>query len=251
MPEVVTTPNGTCLLDPYVKVRVMPENQHRMKTRVLKGTTNPYFDEIFTIYGIAANKLKDHSLHLAVLGFDRFSRDTILGECVYPLGMTEDLINNNEKRAVTLPLKARDEVSETRGEALISLAYNRQSNSINFALLKIKDLPRDSTMGLADPYAKIYMNYNGQRMARHKTHVKKKTTDPTFNESFSFELPAGHTTHDLDKISFEILVLNKDGVTRNELIGQVHIEAGAEQWVSCRAQPGKQVAEWHRIMKFT
>jgi len=251
LPELVTTPNGTCLLDPYVKIRVMPENQHRMKTRVLKGTNNPYFDEIFTVYGIAANKLKDHSLHLAVLGFDRFSRDTILGECVYPLGMTEDLINNNEKRAVTLPLKARDEVSETRGEALISLAYNRQSNSINFALLKIKDLPRDSTMGLADPYAKIYMNYNGQRMARHKTHVKKKTTDPTFNESFSFELPAGHTTHDLDKIGFEILVLNKDGVTRNELIGQVHIETGAEQWVSCRAQPGKQVAEWHRIMKFT
>uniref|UniRef100_A0AC34QLK7 C2 domain-containing protein n=1 Tax=Panagrolaimus sp. JU765 TaxID=591449 RepID=A0AC34QLK7_9BILA len=250
LPEFVTSPHGTCLLDPYVKVRVMPENQHRMKTRVLKGTRHPYFDEIFTVYGIAVNKLKEHSLHLAVLGFDRFSRDTILGECIYALGSTDDLINNNEKRAVTLPLKGRDEVSETRGEILISMAYNRQSNSINFALMKMKDLPRDSTVGLADPYAKIYMLYNGQRMARHKTHVKKKTTDPTFNESFSFELPAGHTTHDLDKISFEILVLNKDGVTRNELIGQVNIETGAEQWVSCRAQPGKQVAEWHRIMKF-
>ena len=67
--------------------------------------------------------------------------------------------------------------------------------------MKMKDLPRDSTVGLADPYAKIYMLYNGQRMARHKTHTKKKTTDPVFQESFAFELPAGHTTHDLDKVS--------------------------------------------------
>uniref|UniRef100_A0A7E4VKQ3 C2 domain-containing protein n=1 Tax=Panagrellus redivivus TaxID=6233 RepID=A0A7E4VKQ3_PANRE len=252
LPELTPLPAsaGQCKLDPYVKVRVMPENQHRMKTRVLKGTKDPNFDEIFTVYGLAANKLREHSLHLAVLAFDRYSRDTILGEIIYPLGATDDLINNNERRAVTLALRGRDEVSETRGEALISMAYNRQSNSINFALMKMKDLPKDSTMGLADPYAKIYMLYNGQRMARHKTHVKKKATDPVFNESFAFELPAGHTTHDLDKISFEVLVLNKDGVTRNELIGQVHLDCGAEQWVSCRAQPGKQVAEWHRIIKF-
>jgi hypothetical protein len=250
LPELITSPNGSCLLDPYVKVRVMPENQHRMKTRVLKGTQNPYFDEIFTVYGIAANKLREHSLHLAVLGFDRYSRDTILGESIYTLGTTDDLINNNEKRSVTLPLRGRDEISETRGECLVSMAYNRQSNSINFALMKMKDLPRDSTVGLADPYAKIYMLYNGQRMARHKTATKKKTTDPTFNESFAFELPAGHTTHDLDKISFQILVLNKDGVTRNEIIGQVNVDADSEQWVSCRSQSGKQIAEWHRIMKY-
>jgi hypothetical protein len=250
LPELITSSNGNCHLDPYVKVRVMPENQHRMKTRVLKGTRDPYFDEIFTVYGIAANKLREHSLHLAVLGFDRYSRDTILGECIYILGSTEDLINNNEKRSVTLSLKGRDEISETRGECLVSMAYNRQSNSINFALMKMKDLPRDSTAGLADPYAKIYMLYNGQRMARHKTATKKKTTDPTFNESFAFELPAGHTTHDLDKISFQILVLNKDGVTRNEIIGQVNLDTDSEQWVSCRSQSGKQIAEWHRIMKY-
>lgn len=43
--------------------------------------------------------------------------------------------------------------------------------------------------GLADPYVKIYLLYNGQRIAKKKTHVKKRTLSPVFNESFAFDIP--------------------------------------------------------------
>lgn len=69
--------------------------------------------------------------------------------------------------------------------------------------------------GLADPYVKIYLLYNGQRIAKKKTHVKKRTLMPVFNESFVFDVPANGQT--LDGISLEFLLLDWDRVTKNEV----------------------------------
>ena len=44
-------------------------------------------------------------------------------------------------------------------------------------------------MTSTDPYVKIYLLYNEQRIAKKKTHVKKRTLNPVFNESFVFDLP--------------------------------------------------------------
>lgn len=71
--------------DPYVKMTILPEKKHRVKTRVLRKTLNPLFDETFTFYGVAYSSLPDLTLHFLVLSFDRFSRDDVIGESVVPL----------------------------------------------------------------------------------------------------------------------------------------------------------------------
>lgn len=48
----------------------------------------------------------------------------------------------------------------------------------------------------------------GQRIAKKKTHVKKRTLSPVFNESFAFDIPfneagAGQT---LEGVSLELMV---------------------------------------------
>ncbi len=75
--------------DPYVKLQLLPEKRHKVKTRVLRKTLNPVYDEIFTFYGINHNQLQGITLHFVMLSFDRFSRDDIIGEVIHPLSGLE------------------------------------------------------------------------------------------------------------------------------------------------------------------
>ena len=66
---------------------------------------------------------------------------------------------------------------------------------------------------------KIYLRYNGQRIAKKKTHVKKRTLNPVFNESFLFDLPNADDGlgGGLGNISLELYVLDWDQMTKNEV----------------------------------
>ncbi|XDV34506.1 hypothetical protein PO909_004660, partial [Leuciscus waleckii] len=68
-----------------VKMTILPEKKHRVKTRVLRKTLEPVFDETFTFYGIPYSLLPELTLHFLVLSFDRFARDDVIGEAVVPL----------------------------------------------------------------------------------------------------------------------------------------------------------------------
>jgi hypothetical protein len=249
--------NGQCTLNPYVKLRILPDNQHRVKTRVLRNTRNPFFDEQFTMYGITREQLQTYTLHLAVLASDRYSRDTVLGETFLGLGEAgRQDINHNENKTLELKLYPRPAYTDVRAQLFMSIAMNQLTNSINIAILKMKDLPNDERIGQIDSYVKVYMLLNGQRVAKHKTHVKKRSIEPIFNESFAFDLPSmiGDSKMRsgdqlLDTISFEIQVLNHNGVTRNELVGHCLIGKDSKHWQAVREQPGQQVVEWHRVVQ--
>lgn len=50
--------------DPYIKMTILPDKRHRVKTRVRK-TLDPVFDaETFTFYGIPHSQLQDLVLAL-------------------------------------------------------------------------------------------------------------------------------------------------------------------------------------------
>lgn len=57
--------------------------------------------------------------------------------------------------------------------------------------------------------------FPGQRIAKKKTHVKKRTLGPVFNESFVFDIP--QAGEGLEGVSLEFLLLDWDRVTKNEV----------------------------------
>lgn len=142
----------------------------------------------------------------------------------------------------------------------------RQRGSESEILIKIV------TLSQADPYVKIYLLYNGQRIAKKKTHVKKRTLSPVFNESFAFDIPTtevggcGERSDsklilnslqgggaNLDGVSLELMVLDWDRVTKNEVIGR--LELGGQRcagtalnhWEEVCNSPRRQIAEWHKL----
>ncbi|XP_061398665.1 synaptotagmin-4-like [Musca vetustissima] len=242
--------------DPYVKLQLLPDKQHKVKTRVVRNTRNPVYDEDFTFYGLNINDLQNMSLHFVILSFDRYSRDDVIGEVVCPLSSIE--IGDISKEALSISkeiqprsLKIR---AQGRGELLISLCWQPAAGRLTVVLLKARNLPRMDVTGLADPYVKIYLLYNGQRIAKKKTHVKKRTLSPVFNESFAFDIPAAEGTGaTLEGVSLELMLLDWDRVTKNEVIGRLELGGpnsngtALNHWNEVCNSPRRQIAEWHKL----
>ncbi|CAH0687897.1 unnamed protein product [Spodoptera exigua] len=237
--------------DPYVKLQLLPDKQHKVKTRVVRKTRCPVYDEDFTFYGIYQHQISLITLHFVVLSFDRYSRDEIIGEVVAPL--TSLQLQSGEPMALCREIQPRSLKMRSvgRGEVLVSLCWQPAAARLTVVLLKARNLPKMDVTGLADPYVKMYLLYNGQRIAKKKTHVKKRTLNPVFNESFVFEVPAAPNAT-LDHVSLELLVLDWDRVTKNEVIGRLELgAAGAgsarHHWREVQAAPRRQIADWHKL----
>ncbi|KAI8434069.1 hypothetical protein MSG28_012218 [Choristoneura fumiferana] len=238
--------------DPYVKLQLLPDKQHKVKTRVVRKTRCPVYDEDFTFYGLAPHQLSAITLHFVVLSFDRYSRDEIIGEVVAPLSALQ--LQSGEAMALCREVQPRSlkMLRVGRGEVLVSLCWQPAAARLTVVLLKARNLPKMDVTGLADPYVKMYLLYNGQRIAKKKTHVKKRTLNPVFNESFVFELPAAAAQAALDHVALELLVLDWDRVTKNEVIGRLELGANGagsarHHWREVQAAPRRQIADWHKL----
>lgn len=108
------------------------------------------------------------------------------------------------------------------------------------------------------------MMYKGEKLAKKKTHVKKRTLTPVWNESFVFDLPPTPPSSDvgagadggdvgLNDLNFEFLVMDWDRVTRNEVMARMDVgnkakcSTGRAHWEEVRKNPRKQIAQWHRL----
>ena len=96
-------------IDPYVKLQLLPEKVHRAKTRVLRNTDSPIYNEEFTFFGLNYNQLQGMVIHFAIISFDRYSRDEVLGELLCPLSMI-DLATSDQETALVKEICTRQKV---------------------------------------------------------------------------------------------------------------------------------------------
>lgn len=236
--------------DPYVKMTILPEKKHRVKTRVLRKTLDPLFDETFTFYGVAYSTLPELTLHFLVLSFDRFARDDVIGEAVVPLKGVDP---STGRVHLSQPISKRNTQCESRGELLASLSYQPVSHRLSVVVLKARHLPKMDITGLsANPYVKVNVFYGRKRIAKKKTHVKKCTLNPVFNESFIYDIPPEL----LPEISVEFLVVDFDRTTKNEVLGRLilglhsPVASGASHWREVCENPRRQISKWHNLIEY-
>ncbi|XP_069581775.1 synaptotagmin-11b [Brachyistius frenatus] len=236
--------------DPYVKMTILPEKKHRVKTRVLRKTLDPLFDETFTFYGVAYSALPDLTLHFLVLSFDRFARDDVIGEAVVPLKGVDP---STGRVHLSQQITKRNMQCDSRGELLASLSYQPVSHRLSVVVLKARHLPKMDITGLsANPYVKVNVFYGRKRIAKKKTHVKKCTVNPVFNESFIYDIPPEL----LPEISVEFLVVDFDRTTKNEVLGRLLLglhspaPSGSSHWREVCENPRRQISKWHNLSEY-
>ena len=132
---VVTVVKATGLQDgdaesinPYVKVRLQLDKHQKAKTKVVRRSANPVFDEAFTFVGVDAESLQKSgsALHLSVFNSDAFSKDLLIADLHFPL---HD-VNFQSQKSINVARPLAQGVSKVR-TMLAEMFANNQTSKLS------------------------------------------------------------------------------------------------------------------------
>lgn len=241
------------LADPYVKLHLLPgaSKANKLRTKTLRNTLNPVWNETLTYYGITDEDMVRKTLRVSVCDEDKFRHNEFIGETRIPLKKLKPNQTKNfniclEKQ---LPIdKTEDKSLEERGRILISLKYSSPKSGLVVGIARCAHLAAMDANGYSDPYVKIYLKPDADKKSKHKTAVKKKTLNPEFNEEFFYEIKQA----DLSKKTLEVTVWDYDIGKSNDFIGGVTLGINAKgerlkHWFDCLKSKDKKIERWHTL----
>uniref|UniRef100_A0A8C2F1G4 Double C2-like domains, delta n=1 Tax=Cyprinus carpio TaxID=7962 RepID=A0A8C2F1G4_CYPCA len=234
------------LADPYVKLHLLPgaSKANKLRTKTLKNTLNPVWNETLIYHGITAADMTTKTLRLCVCDMDRLGRNEFIGEVRVALKKLKE----GESKKYYMGLERIAQVCVCRGRILVSLLYITEKSSLIVGIIRCAHLAAMDSNGYSDPFVKIVLQPNMGKKSKYKTSVKKKTLNPEFNEEFTYEVP-----HDqLAKKTLEISVWDYDLGMSNDFIGGVELGVNAKgerlkHWFECLKYKGKKVEYWHTL----
>uniref|UniRef100_A0A8C4ZQG4 Synaptotagmin VIIa n=1 Tax=Gadus morhua TaxID=8049 RepID=A0A8C4ZQG4_GADMO len=230
--------------DPFVKLYLLPDKKHKLETKVKRKNLNPHWNETFLFEGFPYEKVRERTLYLQVLDYDRFSRNDPIGEVSIPLNKVE----LGQIKTFWKELKPCMDGAGRRGDLLVSLCYNPTANTITVNIIKARNLKAMDIGGTSDPYVKLWLMHKDKRVEKKKTVTMKCCLNPIFNESFPFDVPA----HVLRETTIIITVMDKDRLSRNDVIGKIYLSwksgpAEVKHWKDMMGRPRTNVAQWHAL----
>ncbi|KFO58589.1 Synaptotagmin-like 5, partial [Corvus brachyrhynchos] len=240
--------------DPYVKAYLLPDKsrQSKRKTKIKSNSTNPEFNETLK-YVISHSQLETRTLQLSVWHYDRFGRNSFLGEVEIPF----DSWNFENQGDQWFLLQPKVEVVtdfglQYKGELTVVLRYippdrnlmlplgqfqgkrgfkkgkkgdsHLPSGGILEVLIKeAKNLTAVKSGGTSDTFVKGYLLPDDSKATKHKTPIVKKSVNPQWNHTFAF---SGLNSRDIQNVCLELTVWDKESLSSNIFLGGVRLSTG-------------------------
>uniref|UniRef100_U3JFV4 Synaptotagmin-like protein 5 n=1 Tax=Ficedula albicollis TaxID=59894 RepID=U3JFV4_FICAL len=240
--------------DPYVKAYLLPDKsrQSKRKTKIKSNSTNPEFNETLK-YVISHSQLETRTLQLSVWHYDRFGRNSFLGEVEIPFD-SWNFENQGDEWFVLQPKVevVTDFGLQYKGELTVVLRYippdrnlmlplgqfqgkrgfkkgkkgdsHLPSGGILEVLIKeAKNLTAVKSGGTSDTFVKGYLLPDDSKATKHKTPVVKRSVNPQWNHTFAF---SGLNSRDIRNVCLELTVWDKESLSSNIFLGGVRLSAG-------------------------
>ncbi|NWZ81902.1 DOC2B protein, partial [Poecile atricapillus] len=257
------------LADPYVKLHLLPgaSKANKLRTKTLRNTLNPTWNETLTYYGITDEDMIRKTLRLEMrqgswkstqnsslpTWWDVSSMDCWGGAgvghsasaCSLSGGDKWHLSQQLEPGAFPPQIdKTEDKSLEERGRILISLKYSSQKQGLQVGIMRCAHLAAMDANGYSDPYVKIYLKPDEDKKSKHKTAVKKKTLNPEFNEEFFYEIKHASPAEPMLPPQLSLSLSPSQG---GVVLG---INAKGERlkhWFDCLKNKDKKIERWHTL----
>ncbi|XP_070945231.1 synaptotagmin-like protein 5 isoform X4 [Macaca nemestrina] len=240
--------------DAYVKSYLLPDKSrnNKRKTKIRTGT-NPEFNETLK-YTISHTQLETRTLQLSVWHYDRFGRNSFLGEAEIPFD-SWNFENPTDEWFVLQPKVefAPDIGLQYKGELTVVLRYippeenlmlppeqlqgnktfkkgkKKESPVISGGILEVfikeaKNLTAVKSGGTSDSFVKGYLLPDDSKATKHKTLVIKKSVNPQWNHTFMF---SGIHPQDIKNVCLELTIWDKEAFSSNIFLGGVRLNSGS------------------------
>ncbi|XP_066520296.1 double C2-like domain-containing protein alpha [Hoplias malabaricus] len=266
------------LADPYVKLHLLPGacKANKLKTKIVKNTLNPVWNETLTYCGITEEDMYRKTLRVSVCDEDKLTHNEFIGEsrvalrrvkpdqpkhfnvCLeHPPPLASPTAMSTALRGISCYLREweteQQRSLEERGRLLLCLQFlapaqdseggevppetkERAKGGLCVGVRRCAHLAAMDVNGFSDPYVKTYLKPDVKKKSKHKTAVIKKTLNPEFNEEFFYEI----TFNELATKTLEVTVWDYDLGKSNDFIGGVSL--------GCHAQ-GDALQHWIDCLK--
>ncbi|KAM6310341.1 synaptotagmin-like protein 5 [Aegotheles albertisi] len=240
--------------DPYVKAYLLPDKsrQSKRKTKIKSNSINPEFNETLK-YVISHTQLETRTLQLSVWHYDRFGRNSFLGEVEIPF----DSWNFENQGDEWFVLQPKVEVVthvglQYKGELTVVLRYippdrnlmlplgqfqgkksfkkGKKGNSympsggiLEVLIKEAKNLTAVKSGGTSDTFVKGYLLPDDSKATKHKTPIIKRSVNPQWNHTFAF---SGLNSRDIRNVCLELTVWDKESLSSNIFLGGVRLSTG-------------------------
>nr|XP_055032743.1 double C2-like domain-containing protein alpha [Misgurnus anguillicaudatus] len=277
------------LADPYVKLHLLPGpcKANKLKTKIVKNTLNPVWNETLTYCGITVEDMYRKTLRVSVCDEDKLTHNEFIGEsrvalrrvkpdkpkhyniCLeYPPPLSSPTAMSSALRGISCYLKEWDNEQqcnlEERGRLLLYLQFlppfqnpekegqkeakEQAKGGLCVGVRRCAHLAAMDVNGFSDPYVKLYLKPDLKKKSKHKTGVIKKTLNPEFNEEFFYEI----TFNELSTKTLEVTVWDYDLGRSNDFIGGVSLGCNSQgdalqHWIDCLKNKGQKVERWHTL----
>ncbi|XP_036427672.1 double C2-like domain-containing protein alpha [Colossoma macropomum] len=249
------------LADPYVKLHLLPGacKANKLKTKIVKNTLNPVWNETLTYCGITEEDMYRKTLRVSVCDEDKLTHNEFIGEsrvalrrvkpdqpkhfnvCLeHPPPLASPTAMSTALRGISCYLREweteQQRSLEERGRLLLCLQFlppaqdpeggevppeakERAKGGLCVGVRRCAHLAAMDVNGFSDPYVKTYLKPDVKKKSKHKTAVIKKTLNPEFNEEFFYEI----TFNELATKTLEVTVWDYDLGKSNDFIGGVSL----------------------------
>ncbi|XP_025948561.2 synaptotagmin-8 [Dromaius novaehollandiae] len=120
---------------------------------------------------------------------------------------------------------------KSRGKLQYSLEYNLRAQQVKVGVQQAADLQAMDSGGTSDPYVIVYLTSDVKK--KYETKVYRKTLNPVFNESFTFQVPQA----EVPESTLVMQVYDFNRFAKHDIIGEVRLPLASvnlqrviEQW---------------------
>ncbi|XP_064157367.1 synaptotagmin-14 isoform X3 [Anguilla rostrata] len=269
----IPAPKRTGSVSWQVHLVLLPTKKQRAKTGVQKGPC-PVFTETFKFSHVEPEMIGNHAVRFRLYSVRRMKKEKVLGEKVFYLTK----LNLQGRMSVpvtlepccTLPqgCESQASVSETTcsetassfqsagqgstPEILVGLVYNATTGRLSVEVIKGSHFKNLAANKPPNTYVKLtLLNSMGQEMSKCKTSICRGQPNPTYKETFVFQV----ALFQLSDVTLILSVYNKRSMKRKEMIGWISLglnSSGEEElshWTLMKESKGQQVCRWHSLLE--